>query len=89
MLVIIDQVVRNTLITQQKPLHFKLYYDEEDAYLIFEHTLNERLLKHKESLEAYNRLQRAYSFFSDKPFVQVKAGNEQFIKLPALQVAQD
>ncbi|MFN9502800.1 MAG: histidine kinase [Chryseotalea sp.] len=89
LLVIIDQVVRNTLITQQKPLHFKLYYDQEDGYLIFEHTLNERLLKHKESLEAYNRLQRAYSFFSDKPFVQVKAGNEQFIKLPALQVAQD
>ena len=89
LLIIIDQLVRNTLITAQKPLQFKLYYDEEDAYLILEHSLNERLLKHKESLEAFNRLQRAYSFFSDRPFVQVKAGNEQFIKLPALQLANE
>jgi hypothetical protein len=89
LLVVTDQLVRNTLITAQKPLHFKLYYDEEDDYLILEHTLNERLLKHKDSIAAFNRLQSAYSFFSDRPFVQVKAGNEQFIKLPALQLLKD
>jgi hypothetical protein len=39
-------------------------------------------------LEAFQRLQRSYSVYSDRPFVQVKAGRENYIKFPLITVDQ-
>ncbi len=89
LLVSLDAIVRNTLISNKSPLVIRLYLEEEDDYLVLQHTLNDKLMLHQESLQAFQRLQRSYSFFSDKPFVQVKAGRENFIKFPLIRIAQE
>lgn len=89
LMVSIDTIVRNTLISPQSPLVIRLYLEEEDDYLVLQHTLNEKLMLHQESLSAFVRLQRSYSFFSDTPFVQVKAGRENYIKFPLIRVTNE
>jgi sensor histidine kinase YesM len=89
LLVTIDAIVRNTLISKQSPLVIRVYLEEGDEYLVLQHSINDKLLLHKDSLSAYARLQRSYSFFSENPFVQVKAGKENYIKFPLMQIATD
>ncbi|MBN8650391.1 MAG: histidine kinase [Cytophagales bacterium] len=89
LLVTIDSIVRNTLISKESPLVIRLYLEEGDEYLVLQHTLNDRLLLHRDSLLAYDRLKRSYSFFSENPFVQVKAGKENYIKFPLVQIADE
>jgi Histidine kinase len=87
-LVAFDAIVRNTLISKDSPLEVNLYF-EGDEYLVMQHRLNDKLLLHQESLLNFARLQRSYSFFSDHPFVQVKADRENYIKFPLIKVAEE
>jgi hypothetical protein len=87
LLIAIDSIIRNTLISPKSPLVLRIYLEEEDDYLVLQHTINDKLLLHQESINAFTRLQRSYSFFSDKPFVQVKAGKDNYIKFPIIRVA--
>lgn len=89
LLVTIDSIVRNTLISKQSPLVIRLYLEEGDEYLVLQHTINDRLLLHQDSLNAFSRLQRSYSFFSENPFVQVKAGKENYIKFPLVRISTE
>jgi hypothetical protein len=89
LLVTIDAIARNTLISKQSPLVIRVYLEEGEEYLVLQHSINDKLLLHKESLNAYARLQRSYSFFSENPFVQVKAGKENYIKFPLMQIAEE
>jgi hypothetical protein len=86
LLITLDSIIRNTLISSRSPLIVKLYLEEDDDYLVLQHTLNDKLQQHSESLNAFARLQRSYSFFSEKPFVQVKAGRENYIKFPIVRI---
>ena len=88
LLVTTDSIVRNTLISAQSPLVMNLYLEEEDDYLVLQHTLNDKLILHSESMIAFERLQRSYSFFAEKPFLQVKAGGENYIKFPLVRIQQ-
>ena len=88
LIVTIDGIVRNTLISVQTPLIIHLYLEEEDDYLVLQHTLNDKLMLHAESLIAFAGLQRSYSFFAEKPFMQVKAGRENYIKFPLVRLQQ-
>ncbi len=83
----IDSMVRNTLISADKPLVLTLMAEDEE-YFVLHHELNDKLQLHPESLEAFQRLQRSYSVYSDRPFVQVKAGRENYIKFPLITVEQ-
>ena len=87
-LVAFDAVVRNTLISKDTPLKIRLY-KEEDDYVVMQHPIYDKLLLHLESLENFARLQRSYSFFSDRPFVQVKADRENYIKFPIITVDEE
>lgn len=89
LLVTTDAIVRNTLISKQSPLVIRLYLEEGDEYLVLQHTINDRLLLHQDSLNAFSRLQRSYSFFSENPFVQVKAGKENYIKFPLVRISTE
>lgn len=89
LMVTIDTIVRNTLIHEKSPLVIELYIEDDDDYLVLQHGINDRLMQHTDSLHAFARLQRSYSFFSDKPFVQVKAGLENYIKFPLVRIASD
>lgn len=87
LLTALDCIIRSTLLSPKSPL--KLHLDvEEDDYLVLTHGLNDRLLVHPESAAAFTQLQRSYSIYSDRPFVQVKAGRENYVKFPLLNVQQ-
>ena len=87
LLTTLDSIVRNTLISEQSPLLLTLS-QEDDEYIVLTHGLNDKLLLHQESQLAFQRLQRSYSIYSDRPFIQVKAGRENFIKFPLITVNQ-
>ncbi len=88
LLVSLDTVVRNTLIAEKSPLTIRLYAEEDD-YLVLQHKMNDRLITHQNSLTAFAHLQRAYLFFSERPFVQVKADHENYIKFPLVSVFEE
>lgn len=81
----IDSVLRNTLISSDAPLTLTLSQEDEE-YFVLHHELNDKLQLHPDSLKAFQRLQRSYSVYSDRPFVQVKAGRENYIKFPMITV---
>lgn len=87
LVVSIDHLVRNTIITPEVPLDIRCYM--EDDYLVMNHTINERLVIREDTQHAFERLQRSYSFFSEKPFVQVKANRENYIKFPLVRIADE
>ena len=88
LLVTLDSIVRNTLISAQSPLVMNLSLEEDEDYLVLQHNLNDKLILHAESMIAFARLQRSYSFFAEKPFLQVKAGGENYIKFPLVRIQQ-
>ena len=88
LIITIDSIVRNTLISEKSPLSINLSLEEEDDYLVLQHTLNDKLTVHTESMIAFARLQRSYSFFAEKPFMQVRAGRENYIKFPLVRLTQ-
>ncbi len=83
----VDSIIRNTLISEDMPLVLSLEQEDED-YFVLHHDLNDKLQIHAESMLAFQRLQRSYSVYSDRPFVQVKAGRENYIKFPLITVDQ-
>lgn len=86
--VAIESIVRNTIISSQEPLIIRCYV-EDDEYLILQSKLNDRLVKHPESTMALARLQKSYTLYSEKPLIQVKAYEENYIKLPVLRLAEE
>ncbi len=78
-----DSIIRNTLISRDAPLILELE-NEEGEYFVLHHFLNDKLQLHPESMLAFQRLQRSYSVYSDRPFIQVKAGRENYIKFPMI-----
>jgi hypothetical protein len=84
--IVVECIVRNTIISGQ-PLVIKCYI--EDEYLVVQSKLNDRLIQHQESTLALSRLQKSYTLYSDNPLIQVKAYEENYIKLPILRVAEE
>ncbi|MBI1768268.1 MAG: histidine kinase [Bacteroidetes bacterium] len=87
LLIAVDTIIRNTLLSRESAFSITLY-EEDDGYIVMQHRLNDKLILHEESLLAFARIQRVYSFFSDVPFVQVKAYGENYIKFPAVKIAE-
>ena len=85
LIVSIDNIVRNTLISSHSPLTLRI--NIEDEYLVLTHLVNDRLQIYEDSQQSFKRLQRAYSFFSERPFIQVKADEENYIKFPLVRIA--
>jgi sensor histidine kinase YesM len=82
---LVEYIVRQSIISPSQPLEIRAYLEGDD-YLILEHRLNERLVPmHQGSTSIIDRLQRAYGFFSECPLVQVKAYEENYIKLPLIR----
>ncbi len=88
LLAAMDTVVRNTLLSNWAPLRLVLYL-EDDGYLVLQHKLNDKLIRHEESLQSFARIQRVYSFFSDIPFIQIKAYGENYIKFPIIKISEN
>jgi hypothetical protein len=84
--IIIESLIRNTIIPVWEPFVINCY--REDDYLTIESKLNDRLILHEASEQAFSRLQRSYSLFTDQPLVKVKAYEQNYIKLPVLRVSE-
>lgn len=84
----LECMVRNTIISNQEPLTIKCYL-EDDEYLVIQSRLNDRLIQHSESAMALTRLQKSYTLYSDRPLIQVKAYEENYIKLPVLRITEE
>lgn len=87
LLIAVDTIIRNTLMARESAFNITLY-EEDDGYIVLQHKLNDKLILHEESLLAFARIQRVYSFFSDVPFVQVKAYGENYIKFPVVKISE-
>ena len=85
--VIIECMVRNTIVTRYEPFVIRCY--REDDYITVQCRLNDRLILHPSSELALNRLQKSYSLYSDLPFIKVKAYLENYIKLPLIRMAEE
>jgi len=86
---IIEQIVRNTIITNSTPLMISIFRGS-DGYMEIKHNLRDRLVKKKEEEKLLiETMQRAYNYFSDKPIVRVKAFEESFYKIPELAFVEE
>ncbi|MEX1241495.1 MAG: histidine kinase [Cyclobacteriaceae bacterium] len=85
--VIIESLVRNTIITRFEPFFIRCY--QEEGYLTIETKLNDRLIRHQPSEDAFGRLQRSYAIYTELPLIKVKAYTENYIKLPVIRVMEE
>ena len=82
--VVIESIVRNTIVSRFEPLIIRCYL--EDDYITLQARLNDRLTQHPGSSIALARLQKSYSLYSDHPMINVKAYEENYIKIPAIRM---
>jgi hypothetical protein len=82
----VETIVRSTIISNYQPLNLQLEASE-DEYLVISHPLNEKLKPIH--TDGYTQLQRAYSIYTEKPVVSVKAYGENFVKIPLLQLKEE
>jgi len=80
--ILVDEIIKNTMITATRPLQIVLGL--EGDYLTLSYKMNDRLLKNRHEAMTIKRLQSAYSYLSDQPLVKVQAYGESFYKIPLL-----
>lgn len=85
--VIIEGMIRNTIITRFEPFVIRCYV--EDEYITIQSRLNDKLILHAGSEISIARLQKSYSVYSDLPLIKVKAYQENYVKLPVIRVAEE
>ncbi len=85
--VIVESLVRNTIITRFEPFIIRCYL--EDDYITLQCPLNDKLITHPSSDTALTRLQKSYSLYSDLPLIRVKAYQENYVKLPVIRMAEE
>lgn len=85
--VIIEGMIRNTIITRFEPFVIRCYV--EDEYITIQSRLNDKLIIHTASEMSITRLQKSYSVYSDLPLIKVKAYQENYVKLPVIRVAEE
>jgi hypothetical protein len=56
---------------------------------VLQSKLNDKLLAHEHSLQAFLRLQKSYTLYSDKPMIQVKAYEENYVKFPVVRIVEE
>ncbi len=79
---LVDEIIKSTLISSAKPLEIIL--GREDNYLTLSYKLNDRLIKNTHELLTFERLHTAYSYFTEEPLVKVLAYGDAFYKIPLL-----
>jgi sensor histidine kinase YesM len=83
---IVEALVRSTIVSRFEPLIIRCYL--EDDYITVQSKLNDRLAQPAQH-SALTRLQKSYSLYSDRPMIRVKAYDENYIKLPIINVAEE
>ncbi len=84
---LIERAIRNTIINNFSPLTLNLEVAESDGYLILEYKLNDKLLP--ESDYIFENILKSYQFYTERPVVQIKAYDRQYVKIPLLEVVEE
>lgn len=84
---LVEAIIRSTIINKFNPLTIELNMESEDGYLVLQNKLNDRLITDQNHKRVFDNIQRSYSYYSEKPVIQVKAYNINYIKLPILELA--
>lgn len=84
----LENLVRNTIINTRETFVISCYLEDQE-YLVLQSKLNDKLLAHEHSLQAFLRLQKSYTLYSDKPMIQVKAYEENYVKFPVVRIVEE
>ena len=84
---VVEQIIRSTIVSTVSPLEIRITYEKDENYLIIQHRLNERLRQQQTASMA--RLQESYAIYSEKPLVQVRAYEQEFVKIPLPKVVEE
>jgi len=82
-----EYMVSSTIISDTQPMKLMCYVEED--YLVLEHRLNQRLIPMDKQSNGIQKVIDAYSFYTLKPVLQVKAQEENLVKIPILEVEED
>lgn len=83
---VLDCMINGSIISPWQPMHIAVDCDGEDGYVVIQHKENDKLSNNKYIKNRYQNLHEAFSFFTDKPVIQIKAYGDVFIKLPLLDI---
>ena len=83
---LVESVIRSTIINKYNPLLLELHIEDQDGYLVLQNKLNEKLIADQNKKNIFDSVQQSYSYYSEKPVVQVKAYNVNYIKIPILEI---
>lgn len=86
---LVEFIVGHTLISQNQPLLLKCYIEQDGEYLVLQHKMNERLINPPGMGKGLEDVQRTYTFFTDKPVMEVKAYGDCFLKVPLIDYHEE
>ncbi len=84
---LVEGVIRKTIVNQNSPLNIELLYEEDDDYVVLQHKANDRLDIKKSNI--ISDIQNTYSVYTEKPVVEIKAYDQQYIKVPLPKVIEE
>ena len=85
---ILEMIIRRSIINDNQPAEIKCFM-ENDGYYNIQYKSNDRLVPGYTDKITVEKLEKAYSFLSDRPVVQVEAYGEAYVKIPVLEVIAD
>lgn len=83
---VLDCMINGSIISAWQPMNLTIDCSGEDDYVVIQHKENDKLSNNKYIKNRYQNLHEAFSFFTDKPVIQIKAYGDVFIKLPLLDI---
>lgn len=83
---LVESIAKKTISNPNAPLLIHCYIEEE--YLVLQHKTNNRLSTTEEST-LLDKSQRAYSYYTDTPIVEVSAYDDCYTKIPILTLEQE
>lgn len=86
---ILEMIVRQTIINSNQNLTMGCTLEPDNGYFTIQYKSNDRLVPGHENKEIISKLEKTYSFLSDKPVVQVEAYGESYLKIPVLEEIRD
>jgi len=85
---ILEIITKATIITREYPLILTVF-NESDDYLVIKCRLSDRLMGNSATNGKLTELNKAYSYYTSKPLFYVKADDEQFVKIPLLELENE
>lgn len=83
---VLDCMINGSIISAWQPMNLIIDCAGEDDYVVIQHKGNDKLSNNKYIKNRFQNLHETFSFFTDKPVIQIKAYGDVFIKVPLLEI---